>query len=91
MSIASQLRCFSVQVKDARALKKELEEAGKELVPILEGNLVDVVWGSARPAAPATLLRAHKLEYAGASVSDKVQQMREKLEGKPFWPHLQQQ
>lgn len=81
MSIASQLRRILVQVKDARALKKELEEAGKELVPILEGNLVDVVWGSARPEAPATSLRAHKLEYAGASVADKVQQMREKLEG----------
>ena len=70
-----------MQVKDARALKKELEEAGKELVPILEGNLVDMVWGAARPQAPATKLRTHKLEFAGASVADKVQEMRSKLEG----------
>lgn len=72
-----------LQVKDARALKKELEESGKELVPILDSNLVDNVWGSARPKAPATSLRAHKLEFAGVSVADKVQQMREKLEGEP--------
>lgn len=70
-----------MQVKDARALKKELEEAGKELVPILDGNLVDTVWGSARPQAPATRLRTHKLEFAGASVADKLQDMRSKLKG----------
>ncbi len=76
----------AVQVKDARALKKELEEAGKELVPILEGNLVDTVWGSAQPQAPATKLRTHKLEFAGASVADKVQDMRSKLKGKRGMP-----
>ena len=74
-------RDLALQVKDARALKKELEEAGKELVPILDGNLVDAVWGSARPQAPATKLRTHKLEFAGASVADKVGRMRSKLEG----------
>ena len=70
------------QVKDARALKKELEEAGKELVPILEGNLVDIVWGADRPRAPATCLRTHKLEFAGMSVAEKIKVAREQLEGK---------
>lgn len=70
------------QVKDARALKKELEEAGKELVPILEGNLVDIVWGADRPRAPATSLRTHKLEFAGMSVAEKIEVAREQLEGK---------
>ena len=79
-----------MQVKDARALKKELEEAGKELVPILAGNLVDTVWGSARPQAPATKLRTHKLEFAGASVADKVQEMRSKLKGEQDMPLRQQ-
>ena len=45
--------------------RRSWEEAGKELVPILDGNLVDTVWGSARPQAPATRLRTHKLEFAG--------------------------
>ena len=83
-------KCFtnvlSLQVKDARALKKELEEAGNELVPILDGNLVDTVWGSARPQVPATKLRTHKLEFAGASVADKVQDMRSKLKGEHGMP-----
>jgi hypothetical protein len=70
-----------VQVKDARALKKELEEAGKELVPILEGNLVDSVWGTDQPKAPATSLRTHKLEFAGMSVAEKIEVARGQLEG----------
>ena len=68
-------------MRDARTLKKELEEAGKELVPILEGNLVDAVWGSAQPKPPATSLRAHMLEFAGQSVAEKVAEMQKKLEG----------
>ena len=68
-------------MRDARTLKKELEEAGKELVPILEGNLVDAVWGSAQPQPPATSLRPHKLEFAGQSVAEKVAEMQKKLEG----------
>ena len=70
-----------LQVRDARILKKELAEAGKDLVPILEGNLVDVVWGSAQPQPPATSLRPHKLEFAGQSVAEKVEEMQKKLEG----------
>lgn len=76
-----------MQVKDARALKKDLEEAGKELVPILDGNLVDRVWGACRPQAPATKLRTHRLEFAGASVADKVAEMRSKLKGERDEPH----
>ena len=70
-----------LQVKDARTLKKELMEAGKDLVPILEGNLVDAVWGSAQPQPPTTSLRPHKLEFAGQSVAEKVAEMQRKLEG----------
>ena len=75
-------------MRDARTLKKELEEAGKDLVPILEGNLVDAVWGSAQPQAPATSLRPHKLEFAGQSVAEKVEEMQKKLEGDRRLVHL---
>ena len=60
-------------------------------MPILEGNLVDMVWGLARPHPPATMLRTHRLEFAGASVADKVQEMRSKLKGEQILicPHWQ--
>jgi Xaa-Pro aminopeptidase len=70
-----------VQVDSARKLKEKLETAGKSLVPLLEGNLVDNVWGEGRPAAPMAPLRVHKLEFAGKTVSDKLSDMRSKLEG----------
>ena len=60
----------------AKDLRTALEDAGKELVPLSGQNLVDKVWGSARPAQPQKPLRIHKLEHAGTSVSDKIKQLR---------------
>ena len=46
------------------------------------GNLVDKVWGKARPAAPSSPIRVHKLEHAGQSVEDKLSTMRQAMKGK---------
>lgn len=69
------------QVDAARKLKEKLEGAGKALVPLLGGNLVDAVWGQDRPPAPDSRLRVHRLEFAGVSVADKLASLRTKLEG----------
>ena len=69
------------QVDAARKLKEKLEGAGKSLVPLLGGNLVDAIWGQSRPAPPDTRLRVHRLEFAGVSVADKLAALRAKLEG----------
>jgi len=70
-----------VQVDGARKLKEKLEAAGRKLQPVVDGNLVDRVWGADRPAAPSAPLRVHKLEHAGQSVSDKLTAIRAKLRG----------
>lgn len=71
---------MAAQVESARKLKEKLEGAGKKMQPIY-GNLVDKVWGDARPAAPSAPLRVHSLEHAGKSVSDKLTAVRTKMEG----------
>jgi len=48
------------QVTAAKQLQGVLEEGGKELVPLLGGNLVDNVWGKDRPTASTKPLRIHK-------------------------------
>ena len=44
------------------------------------GNLVDKVWGDARPEVPTNPFRVHPLEYAGKSVVDKVEEIRDQME-----------
>ena len=62
----------------AEALKRQLEEADMELVS-LEDNPVDEAWGDARPAAPKDGLRIHDMKWAGASASEKIQNMRAEM------------
>ena len=75
-----------VQADAAKKLKKRLEESGKALVPVLDGNLVDAVWGAGIPPPPDTRIRVHRMEFAGQSVSDKLAAMRSKLEGASLSP-----
>mmetsp|Transcript_12422 Transcript_12422/g.18214 ORF Transcript_12422/g.18214 Transcript_12422/m.18214 type:complete len:505 (+) Transcript_12422:844-2358(+) len=46
------------------------------------GNLVDQVWGEARPAVPTSPFRVHPLEFSGKSVADKVQTIRDEMKNK---------
>lgn len=45
----------------------------------LSYNLIDPVWGDARPAAPQGQIRVHSLEYAGKSAANKLQEIRQEL------------
>jgi Xaa-Pro aminopeptidase len=76
------------QIEGGRKLKEKLEAAGKALVPLLDGNLVDEVWGKERPAAPSAPLRVHRLEFAGKSVAEKLADLRAKMAGKQPRPLL---
>ena len=67
------LTAQAVQIDGARSLQKVLEEADKQLVPLV-GNLVDNVWQS-RPAPPQAHLRVHAMEHAGESSKDKQQRI----------------
>jgi Xaa-Pro aminopeptidase len=48
-------------------------------VKFLNRNLVDVVWNAERPNLPSKPLRLHDLQYAGQSMTDKLQQIREQM------------
>lgn len=73
---------YALQVDSAKQLTNKLQEAGKQLVPVIEGNLVDKIWGDARPAAPSRPIRIHKIEHAGSSVQDKLSDMRKAMQGR---------
>jgi len=45
-------------------------------------NLIDPIWGSDRPAVPASPFRIHPLEYAGWSVAEKVAKIRKQMQTK---------
>lgn len=77
------------QVTNAKQLTEKLRDSGKSLVPILEGNLVDKVWGADRPAPPKAPLRIHKMEHAGQSVQDKLIKLRKDMQGRlALWVSL---
>lgn len=42
-------------------------------------NLVDPVWGDARPAIPTSPFRVHPLEYAGTTVTEKMEAIRKEM------------
>eukprot|EP00798_Chlamydomonas_sp_ICE-L_P002572 gene2572-30958_t len=54
--------------------------ASKHLVPLLEGgNLVDKVWATERPSAPTSPVRIHPAEWAGETVSSKLERTRKEM------------
>lgn len=64
----------TISISDA----KELTDEGVHLVETSE-NLVDQVWGHARPARPAAQVDVHDVKYAGQESSDKVEKLRQVL------------
>ena len=72
-------------MNSAKQLTTKLTEAGKSLVPLTEGNLVDKVWGRDRPAPPGAPIRIHKVEHAGESVQQKLGKLRKEMNGE-FYP-----
>lgn len=45
-------------------------------------NLVDPIWDNGRPPIPYNRFRVHPLEYAGVSVAEKVEKIREEMKSK---------
>jgi Xaa-Pro aminopeptidase len=82
---------FAKEFQEAveEAAKEELDIGEDDDTPIVIGeldtshaNLIDPIWGDARPAIPTSPFRAHPLEYAGVSVADKVSKIRGEMETK---------
>lgn len=63
----------------ASELARALEGGSIDLKPLSRdgsGNLVDVVWGRDRPSAPKGRVRVHPVDFAGASVEEKLRGVR---------------
>lgn len=67
-------------IEAAEKLQRQLQATGRHLVP-LPSNPVDAVWGADRPAAPQAPLRVHALQWAGASVAEKLASLRQEMAG----------
>jgi len=64
-------------IEDIRTIRKAVEKAGVELVP-LERNLIDAIWDD-RPAPPAEPVRIHPLKFAGEPAEEKLKRLSGKL------------
>ena len=61
---------------------KQAIETNNNTIKCLDRNIVDEVWGEARPPAPNGKFRVHPLEYAGVSVTEKLASLRRSLNEK---------
>ncbi len=63
--------------RDFAQLEKELKRRDILLKPI-ENNLIDVIWRR-RPASPRGEISIHEKRYAGESIRDKLERLRQKM------------
>ena len=68
-----------VSAPDAQTLASQIEKAGGGELKALDENLVDLVWGSDRPARPANPLIIQPAEYSGKTIKEKLVNLREEL------------
>ncbi|KAJ6828090.1 putative Xaa-Pro aminopeptidase P [Iris pallida] len=63
----------------ADELKEAISKKKHELVFIYDFNLVDKIWGKARPSPPVEPMRVHDIKYAGVDISSKLSFVRSEL------------
>uniref|UniRef100_U9SWY3 Creatinase N-terminal domain-containing protein n=1 Tax=Rhizophagus irregularis (strain DAOM 181602 / DAOM 197198 / MUCL 43194) TaxID=747089 RepID=U9SWY3_RHIID len=69
---------------DAKTLKESLGKVGSSLVST-EENLVDLVWGNARPPRPCNPANVLPSKYTGRSHDDKIANLREELSKENYY------
>ena len=72
------LRAQLHSATSARSLRSTLASGGQKLVSLTD-NLVDRVWGAARPAPPQAPTRVHAMQWAGVSVTTKLANLRREM------------
>ncbi|KAI5077889.1 hypothetical protein GOP47_0007713 [Adiantum capillus-veneris] len=76
-SVAIDPLLFSIEA--ARELERCLLSRDQKLVLLEGSNLVDDVWGDARPKLPTSPLRVHDLKFSGVDVATKLGNLRKDL------------
>eukprot|EP00238_Polyblepharides_amylifera_P013764 CAMPEP_0196598434 /NCGR_PEP_ID=MMETSP1081-20130531/94318_1 /TAXON_ID=36882 /ORGANISM="Pyramimonas amylifera, Strain CCMP720" /LENGTH=636 /DNA_ID=CAMNT_0041924129 /DNA_START=383 /DNA_END=2290 /DNA_ORIENTATION=- len=71
----------TLSAQAAEALIDTLEATSVKLKS-LNNNLIDLVWGDARPPPPSAPLRAHPLHHAGVSAPQKLGALRAEMAGR---------
>jgi Xaa-Pro aminopeptidase len=68
-----------VTAADARKLADKIKKKGGEYKAVHQ-NLVDLVWGQARPSRPSEKVSVQPIQYSGKSFEDKLEELRKELE-----------
>jgi Xaa-Pro aminopeptidase len=63
----------------AEELKESILKKNHELVLVRGMNLIDEIWGDARPKPPKEPTRVHDIKYAGIDVPSKLSFIRSQL------------
>ena len=67
-------------VGESRSLSEKIKKkGGGQLIPDTQ-NLVDEVWGHARPESPSEKIKAHPLKFSGKEAKEKLEDVRKELE-----------
>lgn len=70
---------FVHSIDSAKGLCKAIEKTGGTLVTLEGPNPVDVVWGEERPPQPRGKVWLHDVRFAGKTVSEKLETLREEM------------
>lgn len=67
---------------EARKLAEKIKKKGGKELKAIKENLVDHVWGEAKPARPHEKVKVLCLEFAGSKIEEKLEALRKDLEKK---------
>ncbi|KAJ9643056.1 hypothetical protein H2199_004578 [Coniosporium tulheliwenetii] len=71
-----------ITAPDARKLSEKIKKKGGAELMAVEENLVDVVWGKAKPPRPNEMVKILGTEFAGKKFEDKLEDLRKELDKK---------
>lgn len=71
-----------ISAADARKLGEKVKKLGGGDLVAIEENLVDLVWGAARPPRPEEPVKLHPQNFAGKEIKTKLEELRKDLRKK---------
>ncbi|KAG4414231.1 hypothetical protein IFR04_012637 [Cadophora malorum] len=71
-----------ISAPEARKLSEKIKKRGGQDLMAIEENLVDLIWGSDRPALPAEPVKLLAQHFAGKDVKTKLEELRKELDKK---------
>lgn len=69
-----------ISAPEARKLGEKIKKRGGGELIAIEENLVDMVWGEARPSTPSEPVKVLAQQFAGKEVKTKLEELRKELE-----------